>query len=73
MSLEIWTTAKARISVRLDDDIGAPSWFVLRTDREILESLMAKDCAVHLEQLDRGHYFLGLRYELVQVKRRAAL
>ena len=60
ISLEIWTTAKARISVRIDDDIGAHSWFVLRTDQEILESLTAKECAVHLEQLDRGHYFLGL-------------
>jgi hypothetical protein len=60
ISLEIWTTVKARISVRIDDDIGVHSWFVLRTEREILESLTAKDCAVHLEQLDRGHYFLGL-------------
>jgi hypothetical protein len=59
VSVDIWTTEKARISVRIDDG-GDRDWITIRTDGEVLESLTAVNCAVHLEQLDRGHYFLGL-------------
>jgi hypothetical protein len=59
-SIEIWTTKDAQISVRTDDAQCEQGWISIETEGEVLRSLRATDCSVHLEQLDRRHYFLGL-------------
>jgi hypothetical protein len=59
ISVDIWTTQKARISVRIYDG-GDQEWVTIRADGEVLESLTATNCDVHFEQLDRAQYFLGL-------------
>lgn len=59
IEVELWTARKNRMRALFWDD--RPAWVSLAADAdEELESLSAEQCAVHLENLDRASYFLGL-------------
>jgi hypothetical protein len=60
VALEIWTTAKETIRVRFDEGVADKDWCTIQTDGDVLESVSATDCTIHLEQLDQSHYYLGL-------------
>lgn len=59
--MALWTSRKGRIETVLDhaeEWVGAS--FGSNGQLQLLE---AKNCTFHLEQLDRGHYWIGITYE----------
>ena len=56
--LELWTSRRGRIQTTIVD---AEEWVdtALETDGS-LKSLDARECDFHLEQMDRGSYWIGL-------------
>jgi hypothetical protein len=57
--VEFWTTKKGRINVNTSPEL--PEWAHLKTtEHSTLESLSAQEVDVHIEHMDRGHYFVGL-------------
>ena len=63
LQIEVWTTRKSRLLA--EEHEPPPDWVgpVVRSD-ERLDQLEATNCLVHLEQMDRRSYFLGLSREL---------
>jgi hypothetical protein len=62
LEIEVWTTRKSRLLVRENE--SPPKWItpVARTGED-LDQVEATHCLVHLEQMDRCSYFLGLSRE----------
>lgn len=63
LSVRLWTTGKGSIATQIDPDLyQAPSdrlSYKLSPEGTLL-SLEAQDVGVHLEHMDRGHYWLEL-------------
>lgn len=61
IEVELWTSRTGRIETVLEN---AEEWIGASFGPGgQLQSLDAKDCTFHLEQLDRGHYWIGLTCE----------
>lgn len=61
VSVALWTTRKGKITTQVD---GAASWVTTEQDADgVLRHLIARKCMLHLEHMDRGHYWLGLSRE----------
>ncbi len=59
LAIELWTARKARLEVACPD--SPPAWIRLTvTPDGELDVLRATDCQLHLEQMDRRTYCLGL-------------
>ena len=63
LQIEVWTTKKSRLLA--EEHEPPPEWVgpVTRSG-ECLDQLEATNCLVHLEQMHRRLYFLGLSREL---------
>ncbi len=61
IALELWTSKKGQIKafIENEEDWMSVSW---KTDG-ILERLHVDKCSIHLEQMDRGFYWIGLSRE----------
>lgn len=58
VTVDLWTTKKGTITTRLHD---LAAWATVRLGSDgNLQELDAADCSLHLEHMDRGHYYLGL-------------
>ena len=63
LQIEVWTTKKSRLLV--EEHEPPPEWVIpVMRSGESLDQLEATNCVVHLEQMDRRSYFLGLSREL---------
>lgn len=71
LELELWTSQRGSIDLEVRD---VEPWVVLEPAGEGGGGFSATDCSLHLEQLDRAHYWLGLSRDdaLVHVEFRPA-
>ena len=61
--VRLWTTKKGKIEALLGTEAlnaPAPGIRCIASPEGRLISLEALNCGVHLEQMDRGHYWLGM-------------
>ena len=70
LSIDLWTSKKGRIETVVCDAVAASEMFKLLANQGSLALLEVVRCNVHLENLTRGHYWLGITLssgELVHV------
>jgi len=64
VSVALWTTRKGKIITRVSRAGEVAPWGNTEQDVDgTLHQLVATECSLHLEHMDRGHYWLGLDHE----------